>query len=245
MKEIVISNFKMNMTDGQIVEYFSNISTRADKTLKKLVFCVPFTSLHFAEKYQNDLISFGAQNMHEEEFGSYTGEISANMIDEFGVKYVLLGHSERRKNFNETNEKINKKIKTALKHGMTAILCVGETLQQRKRNQTYEVLRLQIGSGLDEIYENELSNIIIAYEPIWAVGTGKVAENKDIEEASLLIKKIISEHYSVNAGNNLKIVYGGSVNSKNCKQIFKIKTISGVLIGGASLDSKEFEKIIC
>lgn len=243
MKNVVIANFKMNMTDDQIVEYFAKFSTKNDKSLKDLIFCVPFTSFHLAKKYQNNLISFGAQNMHEEEFGSFTGEISANMIDEFGIRYVLVGHSERRRNFGETNEKINKKIKTALKHGMTTILCVGETLQQRRRNQTYEVLRTQIGSGLDEIYENELSNIIVAYEPVWAIGTGKIAETKDIEEATKTIKKIISDHYSIKAGNDLKVVYGGSINSKNCNQIFKIKALDGALVGGASLDPKEFEKI--
>lgn len=205
---------------------------------------MPFTSLYLASEYFGNKFEFGAQNMHEEEKGQYTGEISAKMLSEFNVKYVLIGHSERRKYFNENNERINKKIKTALRYGFQIILCVGETRAQRNTSKVYITLEKQITEALNGIYENELKNIIIAYEPVWAIGTGKIADNKDITKVAQEIKKIISRGYSQSAGKSLRVIYGGSLTNQNSNAIFKNNELVGALIGGASTDPNDFSKMI-
>jgi triosephosphate isomerase len=246
MKELLIANLKMNKTYSETKEYVTTL----EKELKKLkddikvVLCLPYTSLSLAKQYNSDKFQFGAQNMHEEESGQFTGEISAKMLAELNVKYILIGHSERRKYFNETNEKINKKIKTALRYGFQIILCVGETRSQRNTGKTYLTLDKQINEALNGIYENELKNIVIAYEPVWAIGTGKVAENTDITKAVEEIRKVLAHNYSEEASNKIQVVYGGSLSSQNSNKIFKNEQIVGALIGGASLDPVEFAKII-
>ncbi len=245
MKELLIANLKMNKTVKETIEYIKKLENGL-KDLKdiKVVICLPFTSLYLAKQYSGEMFEFGAQNMHEEENGQFTGEISANMISELNVSYVLIGHSERRKYFNETNERINKKIKTALRYGFQIVLCVGETRAQKNVGKTYVSLEKQITEALNGIYENELKNIIIAYEPVWAIGTGKVADESDITKAGLEIRKILSEHYSEKASEKIRIIYGGSLTSLNSNKILKNKQIIGALIGGASLDADEFINII-
>ena len=244
MKKIYIANFKMNKTNSEVLSYIQDLNNLLPNTLDcEICLCLPFTSLCNG-KFLDKRILLGAQNMHEEDFGSFTGEISAPMLRELNVKYVLIGHSERRKNFNETNEKINKKIKTALRHGLKVILCVGETKVQRNSNRTNEILKEQIETALNGIFENELKSIIIAYEPVWAIGTGKVASEKEISQAINFIKNIISAHYSNSASKSQKILYGGSLTSQTVKNILKIEQINGALVGGASLDVDEFIKII-
>lgn len=244
MKDLIISNFKMFKTNFETLEYISALNKLLPKQLPcKIGVCLPYTSLYLGENFDERIV-LGAQNMNEDEFGNYTGEISVNMLKDFNVKFVLLGHSERRKLYGETNSRINKKIKTALRHGMKVVLCVGETRAQRNAKMTQSVLTKQIEEALVGIYENELSSIIVAYEPVWAVGTGIVAPITDIANASKLIRKIIAAHYSTPAAENQQIIYGGSLTSQTSKQIFKNKEICGALIGAASLDPKEFIKII-
>ncbi|MDD4111172.1 MAG: triose-phosphate isomerase [Clostridia bacterium] len=247
MKNILIANFKMNKTSMECKEYIDKLLTLIpveNKINTKIVLCLPFSSLYLTSDYKGRGLNFGAQNIHEEESGQYTGEINAKMIKEFNVNSVLIGHSERKKYFNETNERINKKIKTALRFGFEIILCVGETRGQKNTGKTFSTLQKQIVEALNGIYENELKNIIIAYEPVWAVGTGLLAGNNDITKAAEEIRKIIINSYSVNAGNNIRIIYGGSITEKNSEKIFKNKQIVGALVGGASLDPIGFSKII-
>lgn len=244
MKKIVIANFKMNKSNFETLEYISAFNKLLPEKLSCDVgICLPYTSLYLGENF-DERIMLGAQNVHEEEQGNFTGEISVNMLNDFNVKFVLLGHSERRKLYGETNSRINKKIKTALRHGMKVVLCIGETRAQRNAKMTQSVLTKQIEEALLGIYENELKSIIIAYEPVWAVGTGIVAPITDISNASKLIRKIISLHYSSVAAENQQIIYGGSLTSQTSKQIFKNKEICGALVGAASLNPKEFANIV-
>lgn len=243
MKKIFIANFKMNKTSQEIKEYIKSFNDIINKPLGEVYICLPHTALHLSSLFEGKAM-LGAQNVNEEESGNFTGEISAKMLKEENVDLVLVGHSERRKNFHETNEMINKKIKNCLKFGMKVVLCVGETKTQRNIKKTKQVLTSQIEEALCGIYENELKNIIIAYEPVWAIGTGNVATVSDIYGATKIIREIISSHYSKKAGENQKIVYGGSINSTNSKQILKIDDICGLLVGRASLCPKEFAKIV-
>jgi triosephosphate isomerase len=237
----------MNKTDSETKEYIETLENDLlsnNKIDVKLVLCLPFTSVYLTKNYKGKLLEFGVQNIHEEESGQYTGEISAKMLSNFNIKYILIGHSERRKYFNENNERINKKIKTALRYGFQIVLCVGETRIQRNTGKTFLTLEKQLKEALMGIYENELKSIIIAYEPVWAIGTGKVAENNDISRAVIEIRKIISELYSESSSKEIKVIYGGSLTSQNSSKILKNKNIVGALVGGASLDPKEFSKII-
>lgn len=244
MKKIVIANFKMNKTSFETLEYISAFNKLLPNELPcEIGICLPHTSLYLGENLDERIV-LGAQNFHEAEQGNFTGEISVNMLKDFNVKFSLLGHSERRKLYGETNARINKKIKTALQHGMKVVLCIGETRAQRNAKMTQSVLTKQIDEALSGIYENELKSIIIAYEPVWAVGTGIVAPITDISNAAKLIRKIISAHYSKKAAENQQVIYGGSLTAQTSKQIFKNKDICGALVGGASLDPKEFANII-
>ena len=243
MKEIVIANFKMNKTFSETKEYVKELSGLVDKTLSKVYLCLPYTSLYISKLYKGEVFKFGAQNVHEEEYGAYTGEISAPMLKDLKVSLVIVGHSERRK-MGETSVVLNKKIKTALRFGLNIVLCVGETRTQKNTNKTEFALKKELAEALCGIYENELNNIIIAYEPVWSVGTGKVADYKDIEKAVNIIRAYISELYSSNAGEKIKVIYGGSVDYQNAKQIIKSKNINGVMLGGTSLNLNEFAKIL-
>ena len=245
MNKIFVANFKMNKTNSEVLDYINTFNTLLPKNINnEICLCLPFTSLVLG-KFLDNRIKIGAQNMHEQDCGSFTGEVSADMLIELGVKYVIIGHSERRKYYNETNERINKKIKNALRHGLKIILCIGETKSQKKQHRTNEILKSQLEEALYDIYENELANIIIAYEPVWAIGTGDVAKIEDIEKSIFNIKNILSKHYSLKAANEQKIIYGGSLTSLTSKNILKSENVSGALIGGASLNPNEFIKIIC
>lgn len=233
----------MNKTVSETKKYLDVIKENyKDSTDRRIVVCLPFTSMSLIKKYTFKNLFFGAQNMHEEEKGAYTGEISAKMLKELGTKFVILGHSERRKYFNENNDKINKKIKTALRYGFEVVLCIGETRVQKNTGKTSAVLQKQIGEALSGIYENELKNIIIAYEPVWAVGTGLVAGNVDVNKAVKIIKETVSKLYSSNT--DISVIYGGSLTSQNLAKMLKNKNVCGFLIGGASLEPYEFLKMI-
>ncbi len=245
MKKIIIGNFKMNSLPSEFKTYAMALATKTKSTKNDIVVCPPSTHLAVAKEFlDGSKVAFGAQNISEEEKGSFTGEISASMIKDLGASYVIIGHSERRSKFKETDKLINKKIKTALANGLKVILCVGESLQTYENKQTCAFVRKQIDDDLKGIYENELESLIIAYEPIWAIGTGKSATNNDITEIAKLIRKEIEQQYSAKAGQNIKVIYGGSINLNNHSKIISNPEIDGVLIGGACLDVDNFA-VIC
>ena len=182
--------------------------------------------------------------MHFEESGAYTGEISGKMLKSIGVEYVIIGHSERRQFFNETNETVNRKIKTALQEGLKPIVCVGETIEQREEGKTIEIITKQTELALEGLTKEEIEGVIIAYEPIWAIGTGKTATSEDANSSIKEIRRKISQIYGQNTANRVIIQYGGSVKSSNAKELFEMSDIDGALVGGASLKVDEFSKIV-
>ena len=221
------------------------LATTTKGSKNDIVMCPPFTHLAVAREFlSGSNVEFGAQNISEEEKGAFTGEISASMIKDLGASYVIVGHSERRSKFKETDRLINKKIKTALANGLKVILCIGESLQTRESKQAAAFVKKQLDDDLKGIYENELDGVVIAYEPIWAIGTGKVATNKDITKMVEMIRKEIEYLYSAKAGKNITIVYGGSINTGNYKRILSCECLNGALIGGACLDVDGFA-VIC
>ncbi len=245
MKKIVIGNFKMNTKPSEFKTYAMTLATKTKGAKNDIIICPPYTHLVIAKEILGGTdVEFGAQNICEEEKGAYTGEISASMIKDLGATYVILGHSERRSKFKETDRLVNKKIKTALANGLKVVLCVGESLQTRSNKQACAFIKKQLDDNLKGIYENELDSLIIAYEPIWAIGTGKTATSKDITKMAETIRKEIENLYSAKAGKNLSIVYGGSVNLNNYKKILSNEAINGALIGGACLDVDAFA-VIC
>ena len=244
-KELIVAgNWKMHKTSREAKEWLKIVTAEAENLECKIIVCTPFTDIPVAVSLTQTLrICIGAQNCHFEDFGAYTGEISAQMLQEIGIKYVILGHSERRKYFLETDEIINKKIKSAIKSGLKVIFCVGETLQEREFKVIKEKISTQIKKGLYQISKKEIENVVIAYEPIWAIGTGKNATKDEVEAACKAIKQTLSCMYGFSIAEKISIIYGGSVNVKNAKEFFQMENINGVLIGGASLDADEFLKI--
>lgn len=244
MKKLIYGNFKMNTTIKQIENYTEEFLHLIQNCKNEIAIFPPFTNLMFAkQKLVSSKVLLGAQNVSSEEKGAYTGEISAEMLKSVGVDVVIVGHSERRKLFNEKNDAINKKIKQALSSGLKIVLCVGETKTERNNNKYKQIIQTQIADALKGLYENELKNIIIAYEPVWAIGTGVVPSAKQVEEITNIIREEVAGEYSKNAIKSIKILYGGSVNSSNAKQFANIEGISGLLVGGASLNAQEFAKI--
>ena len=182
--------------------------------------------------------------MHYEETGAYTGEVSPSMLKSVGIEYVIIGHSERRTYYNETDEDVNKKIKSAFANGLKPIVCVGETLEQREANKTEEIITNQTEKALEGLTTEQVQNTIIAYEPIWAIGTGKTATSEDANNSIKAIRNKISQIYGQNVSDRVIIQYGGSVKSTNCKELFNMSDIDGGLVGGASLNPEEFAKIV-
>ena len=189
-------------------------------------------------------IQIGAENMYFEEKGAYTGEISPNMLNDAGVKYVIIGHSERRQYFAETNETVNKRTKAALAGGLKPIICVGESLDQREQGVTEELVRMQVKIALNGVTADELKNVVIAYEPIWAIGTGKTATADQAEEVCAAIRKVVGELYGEDAAKALTVQYGGSMNPKNAEELLSKPDVDGGLIGGASLKADQFAVIV-
>ena len=243
MKELIYANFKMNKTFSETKEYLKELDLLLEDEPQKICLFLPYTSLYLSKLYKGEKFTFGAQNISEEEIEGPTGEISAPMLADLKVKTVLIGHSDRKK-FGETNAIINKKIKTALRYGFEIVLCVGETRAQRNSDKTKIVIEKELGEILYGIYENELKNITIAYEPIWAIGTGKIADSKTISEVVKFIRSTISRLYSETASKTINIIYGGSITAQTAKEIYKNKNINGVLIGSASLNAIEFSKLV-
>lgn len=244
MKKIIIGNFKMNTTPTEFKSYAMTIATKTKGTKNDVVLCPPYTHLAVAKEILGGgNVFYGAQNLAEEERGEFTGEISANMIKDLGGSYVIVGHSERRGKFKETDKVVNKKIKTALANGLKVVLCVGENLQTRTNKQGSIFVKKQLEEALRGIYENELDSVVIAYEPIWTVGTGKSATTKDIEKMFETIRKFIEYLYSEKAGKKVDVIYGGSISLTNYKKILEVETIDGLLVSGPCLDVENFALI--
>jgi triosephosphate isomerase len=245
MRPLIAANWKMNMDTKSSASFINSFKKHIKKIKNtEIVICPPFTLLNkINEAIKNTKIKLGAQNMHFEEQGAYTGEVSALMLKDISCEYVILGHSERRQYFNETDKFINKKIKSALKNKLKIILCIGETLKQRNNNQTMKIIKNQLLNCLKSINEKEIKNITIAYEPIWAIGTGKNATPLQAEEVHKFIRELLTNIYNKNISKNIRIIYGGSVNPNNIKELMAMKNINGALVGGASLDAKSFGRI--
>jgi len=236
----------MNMTPSQTKEFATELySVAKGKRWCDIVVCVPAIDIAAAVKvFGGTGIKVGAQNVHFAKSGAYTGEISADMLVDAGVKYVIIGHSERRQYFGETDETVNARTKAALEAGLTAIVCVGETLAEREQGITTEVVAKQTKLALLDIDESAMKNVIIAYEPVWAIGTGKTATAEQADEVCGIIRSVIAEKYSKQCAKEVIIQYGGSMNAKNAAELLSMENIDGGLIGGASLKSADFNVII-
>ena len=244
-KKVIAGNWKMNKLPNEAISFIEELAPLVKGTENEVVLCVPYTNLFYALlTVQGTNIKIGAQNMHFEENGAYTGEVSGEMLKSIGVEYVIIGHSERRQYFNETDETVNKKLKKALTVGLKPIVCVGENLEQRENGTAKDVVTKQTELALKGIKPEEVKKVIIAYEPIWAIGTGKTATKEDANETIKWIREKIQEIYGNDVANSVIIQYGGSVKSSNAKDLFTMSDIDGGLIGGASLDAQEFSKIV-
>lgn len=241
---IIAGNWKMNNTIKEGINLIEEIKSHKLNDEVEAVVCVPFTNLLDAKKaLEGTNIKLGAQNMSWEEAGAYTGEISPVMLKEIGVDYVILGHSERRQYFNETDEIVNKKVKMAIYHDIKPIICVGETLEQREANKEKEIVKDQILKAFLNIEKNNLEDIVIAYEPIWAIGTGKTASSDDANNMLGFIRDIIGEKYGEKK-DIVRIQYGGSVKPSTIKELMEKPEVDGALVGGASLVAKDFVNLI-
>lgn len=244
-RKVIAGNWKMNMLPNEAISFIEGLAPKVKDSKNEVILCVPYTDLFYALlNAQGTNIKIGAQNMHWEENGAYTGEISAKMLKCIGVEYVIIGHSERRQYFAETDETVNKKVKKALQEGLKPIVCVGETLEQREKEKTEEVISKQIEIGLEGLEEKDFETLLIAYEPIWAIGTGKTATSEQANETIRTIRKKVVEMYGNMAGASVIIQYGGSVKASNAQELFTTSDIDGGLVGGASLKVDEFEKIV-
>lgn len=234
----------MNKTPSEAVKLAEMLKSLVDTDKADVVFCVPAIDIiPVGNVIKGTKIALGAENMYFEESGAYTGEISPLMLVDAGVKYVIIGHSERRQYFAETDETVNKKVKKALEHGLTPIMCCGETLDQREQGITIDFIRTQIKRGVFGISKDDITKVVIAYEPIWAIGTGKTATSNEAEEVCYAIRQVIAEIYDKETSENIRIQYGGSVNARNAAELFAMPNIDGGLIGGASL-KEEFKDIV-
>lgn len=245
-KTIIAGNWKMNMTASDTKKFADDIKAIMPRAKWcDVVVCVPFVNIPAALKAFKDLrISVGAQNMFYEKSGAYTGEVSADMLKDLGVKYVIIGHSERRQYFGETDFTVNKKVLAALEAGLHPIICVGESLEQRELGITMELIALQVKSALAGVPAEKLRKCVIAYEPIWAIGTGKTATADQAEEVCAAIRKVVGELYGADAAKALTVQYGGSMNPKNAEELLSKPDVDGGLIGGASLKADQFAVIV-
>ena len=246
-KTVIAGNWKMNNdlkeSEKLIVDLKNHLQN--EKPNCDVIICPPFTSLSEASKLvSGSLIKLGAQNMHFEENGAFTGEISASMLKSVGCEYVILGHSERRHIFGESDELINKKIKKALAARLKPVFCIGELLEERENGTTNDVVKRQVLKGLAGISADDMKNIIVAYEPVWAIGTGKTASPAQAQEVHEFIRDLIEIDYSLEVANDLVIQYGGSVKPDNAKELLSQKDIDGALVGGACLKADLFMGII-
>jgi len=245
-RKIIAGNWKMHKTLFEAIDLANSLKRELSETTEvDMVVCPPFCFLgEIHDVLLDTAIELGAQNVHGEDSGAFTGEVSAPMLKSIGVKYVIVGHSERRQFFGETNEVVNKKIKSVLRHGLTPIVCIGENLQEREGSHTFTVLKTQLDGSLRELTKEEFPNIIIAYEPVWAIGTGKTATATQAQEAQAYIRGLLAHRHGEETANEIRIQYGGSVKLDNIAQLLAQKDIDGALVGGASLEAESFVKIV-
>ncbi|NLW73615.1 MAG: triose-phosphate isomerase [Clostridiales bacterium] len=245
-RPVIAGNWKMNFTPGEAAGFIGKIKPMlSGKDKCDIIFFAPYVSIPAAiEAAQNTKIDIGAQNVHFAPKGAYTGEVSAEMLKAIGVKTVLVGHSERRQYFGETDETVNLRAKAALAAGMKVMICLGEVKEQRLAGITDEIISMQTKLDLAGISEEQLQNIIIAYEPVWAIGTGLTATPEQAEEACRVIRRVIAGIYSEKAAESLRILYGGSMNEKNAAELLAKPNVDGGLIGGASLVPEKFTAIV-
>jgi triosephosphate isomerase len=243
-KRIIAGNWKMNMTPSEAVKLVEELKPLVVNDDVDVVYCVPAIDIvPVVEAVKGTNVHVGAENFYIEDKGAYTGEISAPMLVDAGVKYVIIGHSERREYFKEDDAFLNKKVKKAIASGLTPILCCGETLEQREMGVTMDWIRLQIKSDLAGVAADDVKNLVIAYEPIWAIGTGKTATSDQAEEVCKGIRELIAEVYDTDTAEAVRIQYGGSMNAGNAKELLAKPNIDGGLIGGASLKA-EFGQVV-
>jgi len=243
-KKIVAGNWKMFFTPKKAKAFVQLVKDKIDSNKVEVILCVPYVYLESVmDELQGTNIKVGAQNMHFMDEGAYTGEISAAMLGDMGVPYVIIGHSERRERFGESDTTVNLKVLKALEHNLTPIICVGETQKQRKQNRTKGVIRKQLTFALDELTPEQVTHVVIAYEPIWAIGTGEVATTEQAEEACALIRQQIIKRFGQEAADKVPILYGGSVSPDNAAELFAMPNIDGGLVGGASI-VPSFEKVV-
>ena len=243
---VIAGNWKMNMTPSQTAEFMKELAPKvAGLDGCKIVLCVPFVDIASAiEATKGTNIEIGAENIHWAEKGAFTGEISGAMLSECGVKYVIVGHSERRQYFGETDVTVNQRVKAGLAAGLKVILCVGETLTEREQGVTSETVARQTKIALLDVSKEQMKNVIIAYEPVWAIGTGVTATSEQAEEVCAEIRKVLATIYCPCTADATTIQYGGSMNAKTAAELLAMKNIDGGLIGGASLKSDDFTVIV-
>ncbi len=244
-KKVIAGNWKMNKLPNEAMSFIEELIPLVKDTDNEVVICVPYTDLFYTLlTAQNTNIKIGAQNMHFEEKGAYTGEVSGEMLKSINVEYVIIGHSERRAYYGETDETVNKKLKKALSLGLKPIVCVGESLEERESGKAKEIVTTQTRKALEGLEPKNVEKTILAYEPIWAIGTGKTATKEDANETIKWIREEIEKIYGKSIAECVIIQYGGSVKSTNAKDLFQMSDIDGGLVGGASLDAQEFAKIV-
>lgn len=248
-QKIVAGNWKMNLEYNEGLAIFSEVINMVNDEVtgpQTAVVCCPYTYLHSLSQLVkgHSKISVGAQNCHQEEAGAFTGEISAKMIRSVGAQYVILGHSERRQYFGESNELLAKKTNVVLVNSLKPIFCIGETLDEREGNRFFEVIKSQLSEGLFHLQKEQFAQVVVAYEPVWAIGTGKTASSAQAQEIHAFIRQEIATKYGQEAADETTILYGGSCNTKNAHELFSQPDIDGGLIGGASLKSRDFVDII-
>ncbi|MCQ2387949.1 MAG: triose-phosphate isomerase [Clostridia bacterium] len=244
-KPIIAGNWKMNKTATEAEALINELKPLVAKSKPEVVICVPYTDLWIAKKaIEGSKIKLGAENVAWADNGAFTGEISADMLKEIGVEYVIIGHSERRQYFGETNESVNKRLKQALAKELKPIVCVGETLTDREKNRTKRVLRKQVLEGFADITASDFENIVIAYEPVWAIGTGKTATAEDANKTIGFIRSLVKKTWGAEVAKKLRIQYGGSMKPANAKELMAQRNIDGGLIGGAALKANDFAGIV-
>jgi len=247
-KPIIAGNWKMYKTIFQAIELANGLKRELFKLSPEqidIVLCPPYTALsEVAEVLEGSNMQLGAQDLYWEDEGAFTGEVSGLFLKDAGVKFVIIGHSERRQFFGETNESVNKKLKAALKHGLTPIVCVGENLAERERNKTFDVIKNHVENGLKDISSEDALKLVIAYEPVWAIGTGKTATPGQAQEAQKFIRDLLRKLYNNGTAEGVRIQYGGSVKVENAAELMKQPDIDGALVGGASLKIESFAAIV-
>ena len=243
-KPIIAGIWKMHKTIAEALEFVNEVKDRVNNDKVEAVICAPFTLLKdLKQATKGTNIKIGAQNMHFEEKGAFTGEISPLMLKELDMDYVVIGHSERRQYFNETDETVNKKVLKALEVGIDPILCVGETLEEREAGNTKDVCKVQVEKALENVSKEDLAKVVIAYEPVWAIGTGKTATSEDANDVIAYIREVVANLYGELA-NEVRIQYGGSVKPSNVAEIMNQSDIDGALVGGASLEANDYVELV-